>query len=305
MPPSTLDPGSTTNASPLPAPSAEIHAWLAGEFSNRLAEVFETMAGERPRIESEDLPEPPVETGLAWSQGFTGLKGSLWIFATEPDWMAAGQLVLRAAGLEESDAGTARSTYLETIGQAVSGLAQSVSGRLQREVAAEAGAESQLSAETETKWIALRLSFGAQAAVIAAGFEAAFLDALAGEEASVQDAAVKEMAAQARAGSEGSASRASGLSNIAAPPGSKTFDLLLDVELPVSVSFGRAQIPLKDVLKLTTGSIVELNRAISEPVEIIVNNCVIARGEVVVIEGNFGVRIQQVLSRQERLRTLS
>jgi flagellar motor switch protein FliN/FliY len=47
-----------------------------------------------------------------------------------------------------------------------------------------------------------------------------------------------------------------------------------------------------------------LNRSIAEPVEVIVNNCVIARGEVVVVEGNFGVRIQQVISRQERLRTL-
>lgn len=90
-----------------------------------------------------------------------------------------------------------------------------------------------------------------------------------------------------------------------ARPSAQTFDLLLDVELPVSVSFGRAQIPLKDVLKLTTGAIIELNRSIAEPVEVIVNNCVIARGEVVVVEGNFGVRIQQVISRQERLRTLN
>jgi flagellar motor switch protein FliN/FliY len=49
---------------------------------------------------------------------------------------------------------------------------------------------------------------------------------------------------------------------------------------------------------------VELNRAVSEPVEVIVNNCVIARGEVVVVDGNYGVRIIQILSRRERLRTL-
>jgi flagellar motor switch protein FliN/FliY len=72
----------------------------------------------------------------------------------------------------------------------------------------------------------------------------------------------------------------------------------------VSVSFGRAQLPLKDVLKLTTGSIVELNRTVEDPVELIINNCVIARGEVVMVEGNYGVRIQEILSRQERLRTL-
>jgi flagellar motor switch protein FliN/FliY len=85
---------------------------------------------------------------------------------------------------------------------------------------------------------------------------------------------------------------------------SKTLDLLLDVEMPVSVSFGRAELLLKDVLKLSTGSIVELNRTISEPVDVVVNNCVIARGEVVVIEGNYGVRISQIISRQDRLRTL-
>jgi flagellar motor switch protein FliN/FliY len=56
-------------------------------------------------------------------------------------------------------------------------------------------------------------------------------------------------------------------------PTLKALDVLLDVELPVSVSFGRAEIALKDVLKLTTGSILELDRTIAEPVEIIVNNC--------------------------------
>ena len=74
--------------------------------------------------------------------------------------------------------------------------------------------------------------------------------------------------------------------------------------MPVGVSFGRTQLPLKDVIKLSTGSIVELNRAITEPVEVIVNNCVIARGEVVVIEGNYGVRIREIVSPEERLRSL-
>ena len=75
------------------------------------------------------------------------------------------------------------------------------------------------------------------------------------------------------------------------------------VRLTVDV-LGRAELPLRDVLKLNSGSIVELNRTISDPVEIIVNNCVIARGEVVVVEGNYGVRFHQVVSREERLRTL-
>lgn len=81
-------------------------------------------------------------------------------------------------------------------------------------------------------------------------------------------------------------------------------ELLLDVELPVSISFGRTELALKDVLKLTTGSIVELNRSVNEPVDILVNHSLIARGEVVVVDGNYGVRIQRIISRQERLRSL-
>jgi flagellar motor switch protein FliN len=88
------------------------------------------------------------------------------------------------------------------------------------------------------------------------------------------------------------------------PINTKNLELLMDVEMPVSISFGRAQLALKDVIKLTTGSIVELNRSISEPVDIIVNNCTVARGEVVVVEGNFGVRIKGVLSKEDRLKKL-
>jgi flagellar motor switch protein FliN len=87
-------------------------------------------------------------------------------------------------------------------------------------------------------------------------------------------------------------------------PRSRTMDLLLDVDLPVSISFGKTQVALKDVLKLTTGSIVELNRGVNDQVEVLVNQCLIARGEVVVVEGNYGVRIQEIASRQDRLRSL-
>ncbi len=81
----------------------------------------------------------------------------------------------------------------------------------------------------------------------------------------------------------------------------ETLDLLLDVELPVSVLFGKAQIPLQQVLRWTTGSIVELECGVNEPVDVVVNNCVIARGEVVVVDGNYGVRVQEIVSRAKRM----
>ena len=85
---------------------------------------------------------------------------------------------------------------------------------------------------------------------------------------------------------------------------SRTIGLLLDVDLPVSISFGKTRLPMKEVLKLTTGSIVELDRDVNDPVEVLVNQRLIARGEVVVVEGNYGVKIQEIASRNERLRSI-
>lgn len=86
-----------------------------------------------------------------------------------------------------------------------------------------------------------------------------------------------------------------------AQPGPPTLDLLLDVELPLSISFGKTYLPVREILKLSTGSIVELNCPANAYVEVIVNNCTIARGEVVVIEGNYGVRIDEIISRRDRM----
>src|SRR5260370_34641788 len=95
------------------------------------------------------------------------------------------------------------------------------------------------------------------------------------------------------------------ISQTADEPGqsSGTLGLLLDLELPVSVSFGKTKMPLQQVLRWTSGSIVELENAANDPVEIVVNHCVIARGEVVVVDGNYGVRIQQIVSRERRIET--
>jgi flagellar motor switch protein FliN len=81
-------------------------------------------------------------------------------------------------------------------------------------------------------------------------------------------------------------------------------DLLLDVELPIAVSFGETEMQLKDVLKLGVGSVIELNKSVNDPVTLIVNKKPIARGEVVMVEGNYGVRILEVESTAERIRSL-
>jgi flagellar motor switch protein FliN/FliY len=77
---------------------------------------------------------------------------------------------------------------------------------------------------------------------------------------------------------------------------SNPLDILQHVEVPVSVSFGRTHMLLKDLLGLAHGSVVQLDRELGDEVEVRVNNCVIARGEVVAVEGNYGVRILKIAS---------
>jgi flagellar motor switch protein FliN len=78
-------------------------------------------------------------------------------------------------------------------------------------------------------------------------------------------------------------------------------DQLLDLELPVAVVLGRTRLAIRDLIKLTAGSLVELDRRAGDLVEIVVHNAVVAKGEVVSIGGNYGVKIQEVISRRERI----
>jgi len=88
------------------------------------------------------------------------------------------------------------------------------------------------------------------------------------------------------------------------PQGGTNLDLLLDVTLRVSVELGRSELTLRDVLALGPGSIVELDRLAGESVDILVNNRLIARGEVVVVDENYGVRVTEILSPARRLEHL-
>lgn len=91
----------------------------------------------------------------------------------------------------------------------------------------------------------------------------------------------------------------------AAPPsGNRNLDLLLDFELGVTLRFGTRHMLLKEILELCSGSVVELDRRVEEPVDLLIDGRVIAQGEVVIIEGNYGLRILQVASQGEKLACL-
>jgi flagellar motor switch protein FliN/FliY len=85
----------------------------------------------------------------------------------------------------------------------------------------------------------------------------------------------------------------------------KNIDLILDVPLEVSVVLGRTKKSIKDILNLGAGSLIELDKLAEEPVEVLVNGKIVAHGEVVVVDENFGVRITSIVSSSERVRTLA
>ena len=87
--------------------------------------------------------------------------------------------------------------------------------------------------------------------------------------------------------------------------GGTNIEMLLDVELPITVRIGTTQMRLIDIMRLGLGSIIELEKLVDDPVEVLVNDKLVARGEVVVCDSNFAVRITDVRSRAERIKSLA
>ena len=94
------------------------------------------------------------------------------------------------------------------------------------------------------------------------------------------------------------------LSQPADQPQPKNIELLIDVNLPISIELGRTKMSIAEILSLGPGSVVELNKLAGEPVDVLVNNKIVAKGEVVVIDEYFGVRITQLMTPIERLKLL-
>jgi flagellar motor switch protein FliN/FliY len=269
--------------------------WLADLVASSLGESMEGMTGERPEVETVPAAAAPESSGEAvcWRvYALNGLKeGILWAGVPETTWRTVGARALKAAGIDDAPAEDFQATWHEIVTQAVSSTVQAIAKRLRREVSSEPPREVS-GPKQPAAGVLLRWPLGGTPVWAYFFWNSALLESL--DPASHPHAAAEP----------GKSAAASSASSSSAVEHSRTLDLLLEVQLPVSVSFGRTQLPLKDVLKLNSGSIVELNRGVSEPVEVIINNCVIARGEVVVVEGNYGVRIKQIISKEERLRTL-
>lgn len=260
----------------------DLFRFIQDEFARATSNSLTTLLGGEVRIESNRQPQD-LKTALWFSLTFKQFPGApLLIEAGHDECLALGRQLLSGEDLEPRTEAEVVSALTELWSQVAGSVAASLASRLGHSVNAD---------PVET----LKAPPFQMGTDCSAAFQLRLPDSTAVSIEIVIHPTLLTAITALHPATELQTSSALSPKNL---------DLLLDVEMPVSVSFGRAQLPLKDVIKLTTGSIVELSRSVSEPVDIIVNNCVIARGEVVVVDGNFGVRIKEISSKQERLSTL-
>lgn len=249
-----------------------INAWC--EECARAIEMFSgekaTVVGAAAATDAASLLE--LKDLLWWKQRFRGARGELvtWLGASEPTWSALG------AGTA-ADGAAAKDVYLEVIGQAEQGTATLLSRKLGWEVRCEGG-EIQQTAPAASKelWeIQISLPSGKLPSILCS-----------------MDCSGLQSRALSTPENTKSLERLAGAAERSYSPG---VDQFLDLELPLSVVLGRCIMQIQDVLKLTSGSVVELDSTVSDRAEIIVQGKLVARGEVVSVKGNYGVRITDIV----------
>ena len=95
------------------------------------------------------------------------------------------------------------------------------------------------------------------------------------------------------------------LSKVEAPSTRNDIDMILDIPVQMTVELGRTKIAIRNLLQLAQGSVVELDGLAGEPMDVLVNGCLIAQGEVVVVNDKFGIRLTDIVTPSERMRRLS
>ncbi|GIW55329.1 MAG: hypothetical protein KatS3mg082_1733 [Nitrospiraceae bacterium] len=95
------------------------------------------------------------------------------------------------------------------------------------------------------------------------------------------------------------------LDNTSAAPAVKNLEFILDIPMQVTVQVGTARMAIRDLLQLGQGSVIELDKLAGEPMEVLVNNKLVAKGEVVVVNEKFGIRLTDVVSAAERIQQLA
>jgi flagellar motor switch protein FliN/FliY len=246
---------------------SDLHPAIANFFDQLTAHIQESLAGVHSdgTTISWTAANPESRADLTWwSCGISIDPGaSVLAYASEETWSALGRAYEAASG--------------EPLENDFSGIVKAIQQVAQIHFGAEVECESAGPSEEPARPLAetsaaadIEISFRDGAVTIGVALTGELVEALGG----VTDSSEPVQEAN------------------------NPVDRLLQIEVPVSVSLGGVQMRMKDVLALNSGSIVELEQDLGDRVEVRVNNCVIARGEMVAVEGNYGVRILEMVNGQ-------
>ena len=290
--------------------------WLTLEWARGLTEVLSALdlTGSADEVTFEPN-HPKPESWPGWSD-------PLWL--TLPIDVAAAaainigcplatahRLAAVIMGDDDIEADAIRETYVELVNQVASSISPTASEKFGSTVKIGLVSVQDEGAGAEDAELAVEYAFSADetAHPLVLAPNPAALEA-------IQAADQHQVAEAASAGAEGAAGGVPEAPHSAGsveppsrgltldPAAQQNLAMLFEVDLDLSVSFGTTELPLQEVLKLASGSIVELNRSVNEPVDVLVNNCVVARGDVVVVDGNYGIRVTEIVSRKERIQSI-
>jgi flagellar motor switch protein FliN/FliY len=270
-------------------PGTPLHAFLDA-ICKAASEVFSQALGANWSVEIDSTdPATPMGTSVAAFQISTsgGLQGPASIQVGIPDALLMAQKFLQESLDPSAELNKDRNEALEELLRQVAGLAatkiKSLFGETKLEVSSVDpptwhGVDVPLVASetaSEKRSLELRLS----------------PELLASVSSTRAMAPAPDLAANSEATS-------------AAVTHEPNFDLLLGVNLNLTLRFGQRVLPLREILDLTSGSVIELDREVEEPADLLLGDKLIARGEVVIVDGNYGIRITEVADARQRIGTL-
>lgn len=268
----------TTEGTPNPPDYAQMATQAMASWADAIITVLESMTGYRPKVESHAVLPSEVKKGLVWWGQRLSIQEdpSFWIGAPAESWADLGRLTLAALGVEEATDKDTKSTCRDVMAQTSSIVASQLARQFRKDITGgDSVAGSQPNADGASAFV-WSLDAGLKSMEGAAVWSEAFLRYCSGLTAAV------------KTGSE-EATPASGGETLCF--GGRTVESLPKLDLKVKFILGRATLPLREVFKLNVGSVIELNHSAVEPADVVIRDRVFARGQVVVVNGNYGLKI--------------
>jgi flagellar motor switch protein FliN/FliY len=250
-------------------------------WSKSLVSVIESMTAHRSKIESRVSPSSSLAEGFSWwGQSLSVLEQpSFWIGASPESWADLGRLTLSALGVEKPTDTEIAATCRDLMTQTCATVGIELTRQFGEEITGGGSIPASQPNADEALVCTWSLDAGRVSIQGAAVWAGAFLRHFSGS---------TPQPAEANGGSEQSTHLPAG-----EPPlfGGRSVDSIPKLDLRVNFILGRATLPLRDIFKLNVGSVIELDRMAIEPADVVIHGRVLACGQVVVVNGNYGLKI--------------